>query len=78
MVPLVGSGFFTVSIITLFMPILTYLCMSYPQYAASVMAGNPLFRASCGVVFPLFVSIDGIKRVSFQIAKIYIRTSSFS
>ncbi|PVH88930.1 MFS general substrate transporter [Cadophora sp. DSE1049] len=54
MVPLVGSGFFTVSIITLFMPILTYLGMSYPQYAASVMAGNTLFRASCGVVFPLF------------------------
>ncbi|KAH7409418.1 major facilitator superfamily domain-containing protein [Cadophora sp. MPI-SDFR-AT-0126] len=54
MVPLVGSGIFTVSIITLFMPILTYLGMSYPQYVASVMAGNTLFRASCGVVFPLF------------------------
>jgi DHA1 family multidrug resistance protein-like MFS transporter len=56
MVPLVGSGSFTVSIITLFMPVLTYLGMAYPQYAASVLAGNTLFRASCGVVFPLFVS----------------------
>jgi len=56
MVPLVGSGSFTVSIITLFMPVLTYLGMSYPRYAASVLAGNALFRASCGVVFPLFVS----------------------
>lgn len=55
-VPLIGSGFFTVSIITLFMPVLTYLGMAYPQYAASVLAGNALFRASCGVVFPLFVS----------------------
>jgi DHA1 family multidrug resistance protein-like MFS transporter len=55
-VPLVGSGFFTVSIITLFMPILSYLGMTYPRYAASVLAGNALFRASCGVVFPLFVS----------------------
>jgi DHA1 family multidrug resistance protein-like MFS transporter len=54
-VPLIGSGFFTVSIITLFMPVLTYLGMSYPRYAASVLAGNALFRASCGVVFPLFV-----------------------
>ncbi|KAN0111034.1 MFS general substrate transporter [Hyaloscypha variabilis] len=53
-VPLIGSGFFTVSIITLFMPILTYLGISYPRYAASVLAGNALFRASCGVVFPLF------------------------
>lgn len=56
MVPIVGSGFFTISIITLFMPVLTYLGMAYPQYAASVLAGNTLFRASCGVVFPLFVS----------------------
>lgn len=55
-VPLVGSGSFTISIITLFMPILTYLGMSYPRYAASVLAGNTLFRAACGVVFPLFVS----------------------
>lgn len=57
MVPLVGSGSFTVSIITLFMPVLSYLGMSYLQYAASVLAGNALFRASCGVVFPLFVSL---------------------
>ncbi|UPL00555.1 hypothetical protein LCI18_011489 [Fusarium solani-melongenae] len=54
MVPLVGSGSFTVSIITLFMPVLSYLGMAYPEYAASVLAGNALFRASCGVVFPLF------------------------
>ncbi|KAF7561805.1 hypothetical protein G7046_g2351 [Stylonectria norvegica] len=53
-VPLIGSGSFTVSIITLFMPVLSYLGMAYPQYAASVLAGNALFRASCGVVFPLF------------------------
>jgi DHA1 family multidrug resistance protein-like MFS transporter len=55
-VPLVGSGSFTISIITLFMPVLSYLGMAYPQYAASVLAGNALFRAMCGVVFPLFVS----------------------
>ena len=54
-VPLIGSGSFTISIITLFMPILSYLGMAYPHYAASILAGNALFRASCGVVFPLFV-----------------------
>lgn len=55
-VPIVGSGSFTVSIVTLFMPILTYLGMAYPQNAASVLAGNTLFRAASGTVFPLFVS----------------------
>lgn len=59
-VPLVGSGSFTISIITLFMPVLSYLGMAYPQYAASVLAGNALFRASCGVLFPLFVSSSGL------------------
>ncbi len=53
-VPIVGSGFFTVSIVTLFSPTLNYLGMAYPQYAASVFAGNALFRASFGVVFPSF------------------------
>jgi DHA1 family multidrug resistance protein-like MFS transporter len=56
MVPLVGSGSFTISLITLFMPVLTYLGMAYMQYAASVLAGNTIFRASCVVVFLLFVS----------------------
>jgi DHA1 family multidrug resistance protein-like MFS transporter len=60
MVPLVGSGSFTISIITLFMPILSYLGMAFPEYAASVLAGNALFRASCGVAFPLFVSLGEI------------------
>lgn len=54
-VPIIGSGSFTISIITLFMPILTYLAIAFPQYAASVLAGNTLSRAICGVVFPLFV-----------------------
>lgn len=58
MVPLVGSRTFTVSIITLLMPVLTYLGMAYPQYVASIFTGNALFRASCGVVFPLFVSLS--------------------
>lgn len=57
-VPIVGSGIFTISIITLFNPMLNYLGMTYPMYSASVYAGNTLFRASFGVVFPLFVSVN--------------------
>lgn len=56
-VPIVGSGFFTVGVVTVFNCVLNYLGLSYPKYAASIFAGNALFRASFGAVFPLFVSI---------------------
>ncbi|KIV85784.1 hypothetical protein PV11_01442 [Exophiala sideris] len=54
MVPIVGSSFFAVGIITLFNPVMTYLGIAYPKYAASIFAGNALFRASFGAIFPLF------------------------
>lgn len=54
--PVIGSSFFTVGIVTLFNPVLNYLGITYPAYAASVFAGNALFRASFGAIFPLFVS----------------------
>ncbi|KAF4633192.1 hypothetical protein G7Y89_g4921 [Cudoniella acicularis] len=52
--PIIGSSFFTVGIVTLFNSVLNYLGIAYPQYAASIFAGNALFRASFGAVFPLF------------------------
>jgi DHA1 family multidrug resistance protein-like MFS transporter len=55
-VPVIGSGSFTISIVTLFNPVLNYLGISYPMYAASIYAGNALFRATFGAIFPLFVS----------------------
>ena len=55
-VPVIGSSFFTVSIITLFNPVLNYLGIAYPKNNASIFAGNALFRASFGAAFPLFVS----------------------
>lgn len=55
-VPIIGSSFFTVSIITLFNPVLNYLGIAYPKHSASIFAGNALFRASFGAIFPLFVS----------------------
>lgn len=55
MVPIVGSSFFTIGIITLFNPVLNYLGIAYPRHAASIFAGNALLRASFGAIFPLFV-----------------------
>ena len=56
-VPIVGSSFFTVGVITLFNAVLIYLGMAYPAHAASVCAGNGLLRSLFGMVFPLFVSL---------------------
>ncbi|KAI9746350.1 MAG: hypothetical protein M1818_000062 [Claussenomyces sp. TS43310] len=52
--PIIGSGFFTVGVVTLFNAALNYLGMAYPAYAASVFAGNALMRSLFGVIFPLF------------------------
>ncbi len=58
MVPVVGSSLFGVALLTLFPPVLNYLGIAYPKYVASVFAGNGLFRATFGAVFPLFVSLS--------------------
>ncbi|KAI1376823.1 benomyl/methotrexate resistance protein [Hypoxylon crocopeplum] len=52
--PIIGSGLFTVGVVTLFNTVFNYLGISYPTYAASIFAGNALFRASFGASFPLF------------------------
>jgi DHA1 family multidrug resistance protein-like MFS transporter len=54
--PIVGSSFFTVGVVTLFNCVLNYLGIAYPTYTASIFAGNALFRATFGAIFPLFVS----------------------
>jgi len=54
--PIVGSGFFSVGALLLFNSVLNYLPDAYPEYAASVLAGNDLFRSSFGAGFPLFAS----------------------
>lgn len=54
--PIIGSAFFPIGMVTLFNSVINYLGISYPLYAASIYAGNTLFRASFGAVFPLFVS----------------------
>lgn len=56
-VPIAGSAFYTVGVVSLFNPVFTYLGATYPQYTASVFAGNAFARATFGGAFPLFVSI---------------------
>lgn len=53
-VPIIGSSLFTIPLVTFFNGILNYLGMSYSAYSASVFAGNGLFRALFGAIFPLF------------------------
>ncbi|KAK8848421.1 MFS general substrate transporter [Apiospora arundinis] len=53
-VSVLGSGLFSVGMVTLFNSIYNYIGIAYAQFAASVFAGAALFRASFGATFPLF------------------------
>jgi hypothetical protein len=64
MIPIVGSSLFAVSLVTLFPPVLNYLGIAYPKYVASIFAGNGLFRATFGAIFPLFVRDPSFYRSS--------------
>ncbi|KAG4439814.1 hypothetical protein IFR05_004712 [Cadophora sp. M221] len=55
-VPIIGSSFFTIGAFCLFNSVLNYLGDAYPEYAASVLAGNDFFRSSFGAGFPLFAT----------------------
>lgn len=54
--PIIGSGWFSVGALLLFNSVLNYLPDCYPAYAASVLAGNDLMRSAFGAGFPLFAS----------------------
>jgi MFS transporter, DHA1 family, multidrug resistance protein len=54
--PIIGSAFFPIGAFCLFGSVLNYLPDAYPDYAASVLAGNDLFRSAFGAGFPLFAS----------------------
>ena len=53
-VPIIGTVWFTIGAFLLFNSVLNYLGDAYPRYAASIFAGNDLFRSSFGAGFPLF------------------------
>ncbi|KAI9814407.1 MAG: hypothetical protein M1827_003263 [Pycnora praestabilis] len=54
--PIIGSGFFSIGTFLLFNSVLNYLPDAYPEYAASVLAGNDFMRSSFGAAFPLFAT----------------------
>ena len=54
--PIIGSAFFSVGAFLLFNSVLNYLGDAYPEYAASVYAGNDFMRSCFGAGFPLFAS----------------------
>ncbi|KAF2173280.1 hypothetical protein M409DRAFT_49746 [Zasmidium cellare ATCC 36951] len=54
--PIIGSGWFSIGAFLLFNSVLNYLPDAYPEYAASVLAGNDFMRSSFGTGFPLFAS----------------------
>lgn len=51
-VPIIGASMYMPGLLLLFQSVFIYLPLSYPDYFASIFAGNNLFRASLGAVFP--------------------------
>ncbi|KAI4245433.1 MAG: hypothetical protein L6R40_002493 [Gallowayella cf. fulva] len=54
--PIIGSSYFAIGTFLLFNSVLNYLGDAYPDYAASVLAGNDFMRSSFGAGFPLFAT----------------------
>ncbi|PWY98907.1 putative FLR1-putative H+ antiporter [Testicularia cyperi] len=52
-VPIILSSFFSIGTFLLFQSGLAYLGDTYPEYIASVYAGNDFFRATIGAALPL-------------------------
>lgn len=52
-VPIIGAAIYMPGLYILFQCALIYLPVSYPKYAASVLAGNDFFRSTIASVFPL-------------------------
>ncbi|KAJ9144272.1 MFS transporter [Pleurostoma richardsiae] len=55
-VPIIGTAWFSIGAFLLFNSVMNYLSDAYPEYAASVLAGNDFLRSSLGAAFPLFAS----------------------
>jgi DHA1 family multidrug resistance protein-like MFS transporter len=51
-VPVIGAALYLPGIFLTFQSILMYITMAYPNHAASVLAGNDLFRSAIASVFP--------------------------
>ncbi|KAL8291587.1 hypothetical protein RQP46_002565 [Phenoliferia psychrophenolica] len=52
--PIIGAALYLPGIYLIFQSILLYVSMGYPRHAASIFAGNDLFRSTFASFFPLF------------------------
>ncbi|BGP54398.1 hypothetical protein JCM8202_000832 [Rhodotorula sphaerocarpa] len=52
--PVIGAALYLPPVFLLFQSCLMYCAQSYPIYAASILAGNDLFRSVVASLFPLF------------------------
>ncbi|KAK0552722.1 GTPase-activating protein [Tilletia horrida] len=55
-VPILCSSLFSVGVFLLFQGVLNYLADAYPDYQASVLAGNDTMRSLIGGAFPIFAT----------------------
>ncbi|KAI0482647.1 MFS transporter [Xylariaceae sp. FL0804] len=55
-VPIIGTAWFSIGTFLLFNCVMNYLSDAYPDYVASILAGNDLMRSALGAGFPLFAS----------------------
>ncbi|KAK8050322.1 hypothetical protein PG994_012052 [Apiospora phragmitis] len=55
-VPIIGTAWFSIGTFLLFNCVMNYLSDAYPEYIASVLAGNDLLRSGFGAGFPLFAT----------------------
>ncbi|KXJ86480.1 MFS transporter [Microdochium bolleyi] len=53
-VPIIGTAWFSIGAFLLFNSVMNYLSDSYPEYVASILAGNDFLRSALGAGFPLF------------------------
>lgn len=60
--PIIGSAWFSLGAFLLFNSVLNYLGDAYPDYAASVLAGNDFFRSSFGAGF-VSISSSNINKI---------------
>ncbi|CAD6929808.1 unnamed protein product, partial [Tilletia controversa] len=55
-VPIICTATFPIGVFLLFQSILNYLADAYPNYQASVLAGNDTMRSMVGGAFPIFAT----------------------
>lgn len=66
-VPIIATAFFSIGAFCSFSAVLNYLGDAYPDYIASIYAGNDLFRSAFGAGFPLFADQSTLNLISLRV-----------